>query len=155
MIHFTYVNYCSSAHPVRSFSVICDLLKLQPSQFTCFCYWISIRKAWGSWDFAIQGKVNNRLYVSKTEITLPGHTMADVCYETLQKKDSKHCIFTVYRGSPHFVISQFVIPAISWFCFRPNFMILKKKIQKQIFFFRNFFFSEFFFGFFFVFNFYL
>ena len=38
-----------------------------------------------------------------------------------------------YRGFPHFVISQFVIPAISWFFLRPNFMILKKKI---------FFFSE-------------
>ena len=50
-----------------------------------------------------------------------------------------------YRGSPHFVISQFVIPAISWSCFRPNFMILKKKIQKK----KKF--SEKFFGFFFLF----
>ena len=62
-----------------------------------------------------------------------------------------------YRESPHFVISQFVIPAISWSCFRPNFMILKKKIQKKNFFFGNFFFSNFFFFFliFFVFNSYL
>ena len=28
----------------------------------------------------------------------------------------------LYRGSPHFVISQFVIPAISWFGFRPHFV---------------------------------
>ena len=26
-----------------------------------------------------------------------------------------------YRGSLHFVISQFIIPSISWFCFRPHF----------------------------------
>ena len=31
-----------------------------------------------------------------------------------------------YRGSPHFVISQFLIPAIWWFYFVPHFMILKK-----------------------------
>ena len=27
----------------------------------------------------------------------------------------------VYRESPHFEISQFVIPTIPWFCFRPQF----------------------------------
>ena len=27
----------------------------------------------------------------------------------------------LYRGSPHLMISQFVIPTISWFCFRPKF----------------------------------
>ena len=52
-----------------------------------------------------------------------------------------------YRGSPHFVISQFVIPAISWSCFRPNFMILKKKNPKK----KNFFSENFFFGIFFLF----
>ena len=45
-----------------------------------------------------------------------------------------------YRESLHFVISQFVIPAISWFYFGPSFLILKKKIQKI-------FFSDFFFFF--------
>ena len=50
-----------------------------------------------------------------------------------------------YRGSPHFVISQFVIPSISWFSFRPQFRefpsisrFWKKKSKKKIFF-RNFF----------------
>ena len=33
----------------------------------------------------------------------------------------------LYRGSPHFVISQFVIPAISWFCLRPQFREKKSK----------------------------
>ena len=46
-----------------------------------------------------------------------------------------------YRESPHFVISQFVMPAISWFYFGPYFLILKKKIQKKNFF-RDFFFFQ-------------
>ena len=29
-------------------------------------------------------------------------------------------MYYTYRGSPHFVISQFVIPAISWFSFSEN-----------------------------------
>ena len=33
----------------------------------------------------------------------------------------KHQNLIVYRGSPHFVTSQFVIPATLWFCFRPQF----------------------------------
>ena len=33
----------------------------------------------------------------------------------------------VYRGSSHFVISQFVTPAILWFCFRPQSHDFEKK----------------------------
>ena len=51
---------------------------------------------------------------------------------TAKNEGGNHKISWVYRGSPHFVISQFVIPAISWFCFswfwRKN---LKTKLEKS------------------------
>ena len=34
---------------------------------------------------------------------------------------------TFYRGSPHSVISQFVISYILWFCFRPQFCDFEEK----------------------------
>ena len=57
-----------------------------------------------------------------------------------------HKMFYTEWGSPHFVISQFVIHANWWFCFRPQFReflsiswFWRKKIQKKIFFSVNFF----------------
>ena len=63
-----------------------------------------------------------------------------------------------YRRSPHFVISEFVIPAISWFCFRPQFReflpISWFKKKNQIFFFSEMFLEKNF-RFFFYLNFFL
>ena len=59
-----------------------------------------------------------------------------------------------YRGSPHFVISQFVIPAILWFCFS---WFWRKKSKNNFFsefiFFRFYFFPEFFFSWFLIYSF--
>jgi hypothetical protein len=65
-------------------------------------------------------------------------------------QSKSHKSVPIYRGSPHFVISQFVIPAISWFCFRPQFReflsiswFWRKKSKKKLFFtnFLDFFFK--------------
>ena len=63
-----------------------------------------------------------------------------------------------YRGSPHFVISKFVIPSISWFCFWHKFVIsppfrdFDQKKAKKKFFLKNFRIFFFFFRFFFLFK---
>ena len=87
--------------------------------------WLDLSKEKNGISFQIKIYLCNDSGNKKNRRALAGNALARVqrVHEPTDLWDITFCtrwFWGFYRGSPHFVISQFVIPAISWFSFSEN-----------------------------------
>ena len=68
---------------------------LRLTKWTSWSSWFSSLKTWKS-RFSMKW-IYKSWFLRNFEFINNHNTMADVCYETPQKKASKHCIFIVYK----------------------------------------------------------
>ena len=109
-------NFSISANSFRKLQWTLDLRKISTCKFTYLRHFLANR---------FLDSVHKSVHDPRKEKLSCLNRDLPVMHILLNLLNALEAVGINYRGSPHFMISQFVIPAISWFCLRPRFMILK------------------------------